>query len=353
MYRACGGNWGGTAVDDEFQQYLENFYGKEAVLNFYETAPSDALDFQRDYENQKRQIATNADDELKIKIPPKISIEALNIHQKETTDANKMGSTASITPFLMSGIGAMTFNTHIAVDIIKEFFNPALQYITDHIKFILQTIEEKREEEEQKKLKLILLVGGFSESDYLREKLQEAFHENIFVIPENAGLSVLKGAVMFGFKPLVISARISRFTYGAEGMIPYRPNDDPKEKLKIVGGEKYCKDIFKILVREGELVEINEKRNFRSRNRLRPTETKKLVVSTSIYASKTKYPKYTTDEGCQLVGKFEKEPPAGGWADEAEFTTDVYFGRTDILVCTRDITNKREFSHNFRLPYDD
>jgi hypothetical protein len=34
------------------------------------------------------------------------------------------------------------------------------------------------------------------------------------IIPEDAGLAVLKGAVQFGFNPKVINPRISRFTYG-------------------------------------------------------------------------------------------------------------------------------------------
>jgi hypothetical protein len=39
------------------------------------------------------------------------------------------------------------------------------------------------------------------------------------IIPEDAGLAVLKGAVQFGFNPKVINPRISRFTYGVKGTL--------------------------------------------------------------------------------------------------------------------------------------
>jgi hypothetical protein len=53
--------------------------------------------------------------------------------------------------------------------------------------------------------------------------------DNLFVIiPEDAGLAVLKGAVQFGFNPKVINPRISRFTYGVSTNKGFRPRTDPE-----------------------------------------------------------------------------------------------------------------------------
>ena len=99
-------------------------------------------------------------------------------------------------------------------------------------------------------------------------------------------------------------------------------------------------------------MEINGKRSYNSINTHRLAESKSINQLTSIYASKNVDTVYTTDEGCQLVGEFDKPLPEGGWSDVVDFTHDVYFGRTDISVCSLDKTSQREFEHKFRLPYD-
>lgn len=54
-------------------------------------------------------------------------------------------------------------------------------------------------------IKSIILVGGFSESRLLQEKLKENIKGKTFVIPNECGLSVLKGAVLYGHSPLSIT----------------------------------------------------------------------------------------------------------------------------------------------------
>ena len=43
----------------------------------------------------------------------------------------------------------------------------------------------------------ILLVGGFAESPMLQEDVKEAFSEIKVTVPQDAGLAVLKGAVVY------------------------------------------------------------------------------------------------------------------------------------------------------------
>jgi hypothetical protein len=56
------------------------------------------------------------------------------------------------------------------------------------------------------------MVGGFSESPMLRNAVETAFPNRTLIIPEEAGLAVLKGAVLFGFEPRIISTRICKAT---------------------------------------------------------------------------------------------------------------------------------------------
>jgi molecular chaperone DnaK (HSP70) len=50
-------------------------------------------------------------------------------------------------------------------------------------------------------LSTILMVGGFSECPLIQDAVQAAFPDKRIIIPEDAGMSVLKGAVLFGHRP--------------------------------------------------------------------------------------------------------------------------------------------------------
>ena len=48
----------------------------------------------------------------------------------------------------------------------------------------------------------------------LQEAVREAFSELKVIVPQDAGLAVLKGAVLYGHEPKTISARVCKYTYG-------------------------------------------------------------------------------------------------------------------------------------------
>lgn len=65
-------------------------------------------------------------------------------------------------------------------------------------------------------VKKILMVGGFSESCIFQEALRDAFPNCQVVVPEEAGLAVLRGAVLLGFYSGTKPCRVSRHTYGVD-----------------------------------------------------------------------------------------------------------------------------------------
>jgi hypothetical protein len=56
----------------------------------------------------------------------------------------------------------------------------------------------------------------------VQKSIQTAFPDINVLIPEDPELAVLKGAVLFGFSPSVITARVARLTYGTNGYIPFK-----------------------------------------------------------------------------------------------------------------------------------
>ncbi|CAG2215188.1 unnamed protein product [Mytilus edulis] len=62
----------------------------------------------------------------------------------------------------------------------------------------------------------IIMVGGFSECELVQTAMRQKFPSKKIIIPDEAGLAVLRGAVLFGHQPKIIGKRILRKTYGIQ-----------------------------------------------------------------------------------------------------------------------------------------
>ncbi|CAG2194320.1 unnamed protein product [Mytilus edulis] len=118
----------------------------------------------------------------------------------------------------------------------------------------------------------------------LQEAIKSAFQSKTVIIPEDAGLAVLKGAVQFGFNPKVIVLRIIRYTHGTSTNMQFRPHTDPEDKKHFINDKMYCHDRFGKHVARGEPVQLG-------RN--------------SIFSSASEDPQYVDGKDCIYAGKFE------------------------------------------------
>lgn len=80
-------------------------------------------------------------------------------------------------------------------DLFQSFFDPANDKIIHYIREILSKPEVNE-------TKVILMVGGFSEWVIVQDAIRKAFPECSVLVPLQAGLAVLKGAVLFGHSSL-------------------------------------------------------------------------------------------------------------------------------------------------------
>ena len=105
------------------------------------------------------------------------------------------------------------------------------------------------------------MVGGFSESPFLKAEIKKTFEEanqiNVLV-PRRPQVSVIRGACMFGLNPRSITSRISKMTYGINTLTTFDPTKHPEEKKVVIEGEDFCEDVFDAFVKKGEAVGIDE-----------------------------------------------------------------------------------------------
>ncbi|XP_062606577.1 heat shock 70 kDa protein 12A-like [Saccostrea cucullata] len=324
VYKASGGDWGGTTVDREFEKHIKTVFHSESCLQeLWENAPRDAFDMEREFEMQKRQISSAPDGNIRLKLPRRLQ----QFGNRPLNDS-------------------VTFD-HIYVENskFKEFFEEAKLKIIKLIKEILEEVNH---------LDQILLVGGFSCSKYLCEQIKShsVFSGINFCCPKDPGLAVLQGAVIFGYNPEEVEFRICRYTYGIGVLQDFDESRHPEEKRDTVDGEVVCKDIFDVLVHEGDRVKYNEPKISRSKSSHKQPDRKQILIRKEIYAGKNIKKgglTFVTDKGIKAIGKIINKSPENGWPDLVDFETKVYFGQTDIRVEDFDITNKVSVKAEFDL----
>ena len=94
----------------------------------------------------------------------------------------------------------------------------------------MQQAETKAE-----KINFIFMVGGFSESPFLKNEIIKRFESEtlqIFV-PRRPQISVIRGACMYGLNPRSISSRIAKKTYGINTLTTFDSDRHPEEKKVI------------------------------------------------------------------------------------------------------------------------
>ncbi|MER5214140.1 Hsp70 family protein [Streptomyces sp. NPDC002838] len=205
---------------------------------------------------------------------------------------------------------------------------------------ILKTIERQRlliiDNGPVKGVDQIVIVGGLARSTYLRDRIAQRFGGEVKVLmPQDPAVAVLGGAVHFAYNPAVIWGRRSKYTYGYECAMPFRDGIDPKGKRFVSeDGDVMCNDRFKVVVRRGDAVGVDE-----------VVETSLSVIQRSIrtfdiglLATFSDDPQYIDEEGCERVGAVVADVTGSVGRPSSERKLDIYyaFGGTEIAVETRD-----------------
>ena len=143
-----------------------------------------------------------------------------------------------------------------------------------------------------KKISLILLVGGFSESPFVQQEIKSALGSVgvKVMVPHQAGLAVLNGAVIYGRAPETITTRVLRYTYGVKVEKDFREGVDP-ENLRNPHNRKKCINRFSPFIKEGESV----KRGHLVPQVYTTTSPFQPEMSVRIYTAKGSVPDYVTD----------------------------------------------------------
>ncbi|KAL4230096.1 Heat shock 70 kDa protein 12A [Mactra antiquata] len=313
---ANGGEWGGTKVDASFEKFLSDITGPTIFKKFKSDFLDDYIDMCREFEARKRTVNSNKTGKETIKIPVNLIGVYEEDSQKKFIDRLKEMKFNEKVVFLKDKL-------RIDVEIVKSWFNDSCCKSVDHMKRLFR-------KKKNSGVNTILLVGGFSESQMLQDTFKSNFSDKRIIIPEEAGLVVLKGAVLFGHNPLTVVSRIAKCSYGIRVFRDFDSEHHPESKRVQVGKKKFkCKDIFAKHVTKGQELVIGESQ---SKERYAPLEADQVSLVFDVYTSSEEEPSFVTDEDCTYVGQLEVEIPENLDVKDRGVVVSMIFGGTEIRV---------------------
>eukprot|EP00105_Crassostrea_gigas_P033554 XP_011456968.1 PREDICTED: heat shock 70 kDa protein 12A isoform X2 [Crassostrea gigas] len=321
IYKVCGGNWGGTKVDESFHTFLDQLIGSENMKQIKNEDRSEYLEFLRGFELKKRTFNNELKNRVVLKIPPAF-VELLS-----EISGQKLENTIKTSQH-KSSLSFSGDKLYIDHSLFTSFFESSVNDIISHIKdiFIADVCHD---------LAGVVMVGGFAESMVVNSAFKTAFPDKHFIIPMESGLAVAKGAVLYGHDPDVICSRICRYTYGEEVWDPFNEDLHEDYRRTIIEGGLYCTGCFRKfftigqVVSQGESIEMTSTISFVDNHR---QILRNFPINVSVYISKKKSPMFVDEEGCLLLGKIKIECKNSQWPERVYVTVKLEITGTEIKV---------------------
>lgn len=331
LCRATGNDCGGTSVDGRFFQMLVKIFGGPVMKRIKDEDPSAYLDLFREFETVKRTITPEKETKVNITIPyASLDAQCKNVLGENLVDV--FGSSPYSNQLTVRGD-----KMRVDADLMRSLFKPTIDSIISLIKEILRN-------KEVSKISQLLLVGGFSECMLIQSAVKQNFKSKRVIIPEEAGLSVLKGAVLFGHRPEYVRSRVMRLSYGVETCRNFDPSIHDKKYLNDKLTPPKCENLFKQIVEKDQEVSMGE---IFTTSHL-TAYPKQKYMELEIYVSTDKTPMYTDESSCTYLGSATITFPKPT-EDTREVNAEYIFGNTEISMSAVDVKTGTKITASFDL----
>lgn len=310
---------------------LVKVFGSPIMKKIKEKDPSAYLDLFREFESVKRTITPAKDSKVNITIP----FVSLDAQCKKVLGENLVDVVES-SPY-RNLITVRGDKMRVDADLMRSLFQPTIDSIISLMRDILRN-------KGASEVSQLLLVGGFSECMLIQDAVKRNFRKKKVIIPEEAGLSVLKGAVLFGHRPEYLRSRIMRLSYGVETRRVFDPNiHDRKYRIESETPPK-CEKIFCQIVAKDQEVSLGEKFTT-SHLTVFPMQT---GMQLHMYLSTDKTPMYIDERSCTYLGTAIITFPTLT-EDMRVVNAEYIFGNTEIGITAVDEKTGTKITASFDL----
>ncbi|XP_063419923.1 heat shock 70 kDa protein 12A-like [Mytilus trossulus] len=245
------------------------------------------------------------------------------------------------------------FSGKLRVKRDKLFINRELfqSFYSESISMTIKEIKDILKHDRCRDVSAVMLVGGFSECPMLQKAIKDALELEVF-IPVEGGLSVLKGAVIYGHDSSIVTSRVCNYTYGVSISLPFKEGEHRREKYYRWDNEDWCKHLFHVCFVEGQDVRVGDKGMIEINNTFESEDSKTKRTepfTVEIYISDDKTPMYVTDEGCNLHAKIHIDPPNGIWPVHAFGWVELEIAGTEMIGTYVNAKTKDRISTRFEF----
>ncbi|NXF74175.1 HS12A protein, partial [Sclerurus mexicanus] len=326
LYKATGGPYGSLGVDYEFEKLLCKIFGEDFIEQFKIKRPAAWVDLMIAFESRKRAAAPDRTNPLNITLP----FSFIDYYKKFRGHSVEHALRKSNVDFVKWSSQGML---RMSPDAMNALFKPTIDQIVQHL-------SEVFDKPEVANVKFLFLVGGFAESPLLQQAVQTAFGSRCrVIIPQDVGLTILKGAVLFGLDPAVIKVRRSPLTYGVGVLNRFVEGKHPPEKLLVKDGTRWCTDVFDKFISADQSVALGETVT-RSYTPAKPSQ---LVIVINIYSSEQDNVSFITEAGVKKCGtlRLDLTGTDASVPNRREIKTLMQFGDTEIKAMAIDVVTSK------------
>jgi hypothetical protein len=151
----------------------------------------------------------------------------------------------------------------------------------------------------------------------------------------------LKGAVIFGHRPVAITSRKSKYTYGINISPPFDPDRHPESRRVAVGNTDRCRDVFKKYIQEGDTVMVGEPRSGKHIT----LSAHQREMQLNIYASTKREPQFVDEEESEYLGRVVVQLPDSD--DKIRVEVTMMFGETELTVEAQELSTLKKYTSYF------
>ncbi|XP_017207166.1 heat shock 70 kDa protein 12A isoform X3 [Danio rerio] len=325
LYKASGGPYGSIGIDYEFEKLLCKIFGQDFIDQFKIKRPAAWVDLMIAFESRKRAATPDRSNPLNINLP----FSFIDYYKKFRGHSVEHALRKSNVDFVKWSSQGML---RMSPDAMNALFKPTIDHIIQHL-------TELFDRPEVTDIKFLFLVGGFAESPLLQQAVQNMLQgRSRIIIPHDVGLTILKGAVLFGLDPSIIKVRRSPLTYGVGVLNRFVEGKHPPEKMLVKDGMRWCTDVFDTFISADQSVALGEtvKRSYT------PAKPSQQVIVIHVYCSEKESVTFITDPGVRKCGSLKldvsgTESPAA----RREIQTLMQFGDTEIRAMAVDVATSR------------
>ncbi|CAG8585354.1 3589_t:CDS:2 [Funneliformis mosseae] len=318
-----GGLCGSTCIDREFVKFLGRMVGLRALITYK----------KRYYGNLQKLIYKFFCDEVKLPFtgdPETYENIELDI-EKHCPDLMNL-----VCDEAKERLEEDEWVIDLEFEDVKKMFDPTISKIIALINAQIESLPKN-------KIKVMFLVGGFSESEYLYKRIKSALIHLVpkIIVPPQPIAAIVKGACYYGLNKSIIKVRALKWTYGIEVCDKYNPHHDPKE-LQFT--DKVLR--FDSLASQGERLKINEERL----REYKPLRNDQLHCTLKLLFSRLSNPRYSNEKGVHTLGQIFIKFPLKSMGQERPIKLHIKFAEEELNVTARNVITNEVYHATFIYP---